>query len=133
MAFSGNLSFDPTSDPIPTPSGSSFRFSAPIGSVLPPNEYVRDLELYCPPLRPEEREHLVVDVDPTSDRIQLVQPFKAWEGGDEKDLEMLIKVKGKCSESIKFGPEHQALLRSDVLWLCGCFSDGSYLSSRTMV
>ncbi|KAH8082375.1 putative aconitate hydratase [Filobasidium floriforme] len=97
MAFSGNLAFDPTSDPISTPSGSSFRFSAPIGSVLPPNEYVRDLELYCPPLRPEEREHLVVDVDPASDRIQLVQPFKAWEGGDEKNLELLIKVKGKCT------------------------------------
>jgi aconitate hydratase len=99
MAFSGKLDFDPTSDNIPTPAGPSFRFSAPVGSVLPPKEYVRDLALYCPPLNPKEREHLVVDVDPESERIQLIQPFKGWEGVDEKEVGLLIKVKGKCSES----------------------------------
>ena len=97
MAFSGKLDFDPTSDLIPTSTGSAFRFSAPEGSVLPPEEYARDLALYCPP--PKERQSLVVDVDPTSDRIQLVQPFAEWDGQDEKELEMLIKVKGKCSKS----------------------------------
>jgi aconitate hydratase len=96
MAFSGRLDFDPTTEAITTSSGESFRFSSPKGSILPPNEYVRSLSLYAPP--PKDRENLQVNVDPASDRIQLVEPFKPWDGADRVDLKMLIKVQGKCSE-----------------------------------
>ena len=37
-------------------------------------------------------------VNPKSDRLQLLQPFEKWDGKDAKDLPVLIKVKGKCSE-----------------------------------
>jgi aconitate hydratase len=36
-------------------------------------------------------------VSPTSDRLQILEPFKAWEGTDLKGLKLLIKVKGKCT------------------------------------
>jgi Aconitase A len=36
-------------------------------------------------------------VSPTSDRLQLLAPFKAWEGTDLKGLRLLIKAKGKCT------------------------------------
>jgi aconitate hydratase len=96
MAFSGRLDLDPTTQAITTPSGESFRFSSPEGSILPPKEYVRSLSLYAPP--PNDRDHLQVNVDPASDRIQLVEPFKPWDGADKVDLKMLMKVQGKCSE-----------------------------------
>ena len=38
-----------------------------------------------------------VVVSPTSDRLQLLDPFPAWEGVDLKGLKLLIKVKGKCT------------------------------------
>jgi len=96
MAFSGRLDFDPTTEAITTPSGDTFRFSSPKGSILPPKEYVRSLSLYAPP--PSDRDGLQVNVDPASDRIQLVEPFKPWDGADNVDLKMLMKVQGKCSE-----------------------------------
>lgn len=41
-----------------------------------------------------------VAVDPKSDRLQLLEPFKPWDGKTPTDLPVLIKVKGKCSKSL---------------------------------
>lgn len=38
-----------------------------------------------------------VDVSPTSDRLQILEPFEVWNGKDLNDLTVLIKVKGKCT------------------------------------
>lgn len=38
-----------------------------------------------------------VDVSPTSQRLQLLEPFDKWDGKDLEDLQILIKVKGKCT------------------------------------
>ena len=46
---------------------------------------------------PADGSSISVDVDPTSDRLQLLTPFSKWDGGDLKDLPVLIKVKGKCT------------------------------------
>ena len=46
---------------------------------------------------PADGSDINVDVDPTSDRLQLLTPFSKWDGGDLKDLPVLIKVKGKCT------------------------------------
>lgn len=99
MAFSGDLAFDPTSHSLSTSSGDPFRFSPPSGSILPAANYVRDLALYRPPLPETQRKGLEVEVDEQSERIQLVEPFPAWDGKDEVDCGLLIKVKGKCSKS----------------------------------
>jgi aconitate hydratase len=40
---------------------------------------------------------LQVDVAPTSNRLQLLEPFKAWSGEDITDAAVLIKAKGKCT------------------------------------
>jgi aconitate hydratase len=34
---------------------------------------------------------------PTSNRLQLLEPFKAWSGKDLDDLIILMKIKGKCT------------------------------------
>jgi aconitate hydratase len=36
-----------------------------------------------------------VAVSPTSDRLQLLEPFRAWDGKDFTDLPVLVKAKGK--------------------------------------
>jgi aconitate hydratase len=38
-----------------------------------------------------------VKVSPTSDRLQLLEPFEPWHGEDFTDLPILLKAKGKCT------------------------------------
>jgi aconitate hydratase len=40
---------------------------------------------------------LQVVVDPKSNRLQLLEPFKAWDMQDIKGAQVLIKTKGKCT------------------------------------
>ncbi len=50
---------------------------------------------YQPPA--EDGSKLKVIVKPDSQRLQLLEPFKPWEGIDLKGLHLLIKAKGKCT------------------------------------
>ena len=45
------------------------------------------------PLSMEEAEKVEVDIDPKSDRLQLMETFDSWHGADYTDLPLLIKVK----------------------------------------
>jgi len=38
-----------------------------------------------------------VAVDPQSDRLQLLEPFPAWDGKDYVELPVLLKASGKCT------------------------------------
>ncbi|MEY4529272.1 MAG: Aconitate hydratase, partial [Nitrospirota bacterium] len=40
---------------------------------------------------------LTVDIPPTSERLQLLQPFPRWDGKDFEKLPLLIKTKGKTT------------------------------------
>ncbi|MEX0766852.1 MAG: aconitate hydratase, partial [Microthrixaceae bacterium] len=46
---------------------------------------------------PQDRSGLSVKVSPTSDRLQLLEPFAAWDGQDYLDMPILLKAKGKCT------------------------------------
>ncbi|GAA6042683.1 hypothetical protein JCM8097_003744 [Rhodosporidiobolus ruineniae] len=95
FAYAGSLTFNPLTDSIPLPGGGSFRFQPPVGPELPATGYVSTLDYYSAP--PEDGEAVKLAVSPTSDRIQLITPFKPWDGKDEMDMDILIKVKGKCT------------------------------------
>lgn len=45
----------------------------------------------------EDSSTITVSVDPNSERLQLLSPFRKWDGSDYEDLTILIKVKGKCT------------------------------------
>ncbi|KAJ7267427.1 aconitase family-domain-containing protein [Mycena rebaudengoi] len=94
MAFSGSLSFNPLTDSLTGSDGKPFRFSDPTGNELPPRGYDPGQDTFQPP--PEDRASVNVAVSPTSDRLQLLAPFKPF-SGEAKDLPILIKVKGKCT------------------------------------
>ncbi|EDR10198.1 aconitate hydratase 2 [Laccaria bicolor S238N-H82] len=95
MSFAGRLSFNPLTDSLVGSDGKPFRFSDPTGNELPPRGYDPGEETFQPP--PGDRAAVNVAVDPKSDRLQLLQPFEAWDGKTPTDLPILIKVKGKCT------------------------------------
>ena len=97
MSFAGRLSFNPLTDSLIGSDGKPFRFSDPTGNELPPRGYDPGEDTFQPP--PGDRAAVSVAVDPKSDRLQLLQPFKPWDGKTPTDLPILIKVKGKCSKS----------------------------------
>lgn len=95
MAFAGSLNFNPLTDTLKGADGKEFKFSDPTGHELPPKGYDPGENTFTPP--PEDRASVNVAVDPKSDRLQLLEPFKPWDKKDPKDLPILIKVKGKCT------------------------------------
>ena len=67
----------------------------PSGFELPPRGFSVDDPGYLPPA--EDGSKLKVIVKPDSQRLQLLEPFKPWEGVDLTGLRFLIKAKGKCT------------------------------------
>ena len=95
IALSGRLDFDPVTDTITAPDGTEVRLDAPVGEVLPAAGYDPGEDTFTPP--PADRSSVSVEVSPTSDRLQLLEPFPAWDGGDYESLPVLMKARGKCT------------------------------------
>ena len=95
LSFAGTLAFDPRTDSIKTPDGSDFTFKEPTGDQLPTKGYDPGQETFQAP--PADGAAVEVAVKPTSDRLQLLEPFKAWDGKDYTGMPVLIKAAGKCT------------------------------------
>ena len=95
MAFAGSLSFNPVTDSLKGADGKDFKFSDPHAKDLPPQGYDPGENTYQAP--PKDRASVEVVVNPSSDRLQKLEPFKAWDGKDPKSCPVLIKAKGKCT------------------------------------
>jgi aconitate hydratase len=95
MAFAGTLEFDPVHGTIPGPDGKAFRFTAPESEELPKAGFARGEEGYEAPAA--NGDNVVVAVSPTSQRLQLLQPFPLWDGNDFDALPTLVKTKGKTT------------------------------------
>jgi aconitate hydratase len=61
--------------------------------VLPDAGYLAGEDTFTPP--PEDGSSVEVAVSPDSDRLQLLEPFPAWNGEDYTDLPVLVKAQGK--------------------------------------
>ncbi|MFZ4810998.1 MAG: aconitase family protein, partial [Ilumatobacteraceae bacterium] len=95
LALAGRLDFDPTTDTITAPDGSDVTLEAPVGEVLPDKGYDPGQNTFTAP--PVDGSGVSVEVSPTSDRLQLLEPFPAWDGKDYLGLPVLMKAKGKCT------------------------------------
>ena len=95
IALSGRLDFDPTVDTITAPDGSQVKLDAPVGEVLPARGYDKGSNTFTAP--PADGSGVTVAVSPTSDRLQLLEPFPAWDGKDYLGLPVLMKAQGKCT------------------------------------
>lgn len=95
MAIAGRLTFDPRVDKLINTDGVEVLLDEPTGLELPTKGFAVEDAGYQAPA--EDGSTVQVLVSPTSDRLQLLEPFPAWEGTDLTGLKLLIKAKGKCT------------------------------------
>ncbi|MES2520885.1 MAG: aconitate hydratase, partial [Bacteroidota bacterium] len=95
LAIAGDLTFNPLTDYLTNEAGEKVKLDAPTGDELPTKGFAVEDAGYQAPA--EDGSAVEVKVSPTSDRLQLLEPFAAWEGTDLTGLKLLIKAKGKCT------------------------------------
>jgi len=94
-ALSGTLLFDPERDTLLNLEGQEVRLEAPQSMELPPNGFEVKEPGYVAPS--SNSDSIAVVVSETSDRLQLLKAFPAWDNKDIQSCPLLIKVKGKCT------------------------------------
>ncbi len=94
-AIAGRLSFNPMKDKLKNENGEEVLLDEPTGFELPPRGFSVDDPGYQAPA--PDGSKVEVAVSPSSQRLQLLEPFPAWEGTDLTNLRLLIKVRGKCT------------------------------------
>jgi aconitate hydratase len=95
IAIAGDLTFNPETDFLTNESGQKVKLDPPTGDELPKRGFDAEDPGYIAPAKDGSK--VQVKVSPTSDRLQLLAPFKRWEGTDLRGLRLLIKAKGKCT------------------------------------
>ncbi|TXE12225.1 aconitate hydratase [Algoriphagus aquimarinus] len=95
LAIAGDLTFNPMTDSLINEDGVSVMLDEPSGLELPAKGFAVEDAGYQQPA--EDGSGVTIVVSPTSDRLQLLDSFKPWEGTDLKGLKLLIKAKGKCT------------------------------------
>ncbi len=95
LAIAGDLTFNPLTDTLINENGEAVKLDPPTGDELPTKGFAVEDAGYIAPA--EDGSGVKVNVSPESNRLQLLDPFAAWEGSDLKGLKLLIKAKGKCT------------------------------------
>jgi len=96
MALAGRLSFNPLTDSLTGADGKAFKLSPPkTAPEVPAARFDRGRPVYVAP--PADGSAIPLQVDPKSQRLQLMEPWPAWDGQDFKDMPILLKAKGKTT------------------------------------
>jgi aconitate hydratase len=93
LALAGTLDFDPKTDTLINDAGEAVSLDVGAAIELPPGGFEDGTSMFLPP--PDDGSHIEVKVSPTSDRLQLLEPFAPWDGEDYEDLPVLVKAQGK--------------------------------------
>ena len=95
LAIAGDLNFNPLTDTLTNDKGEQVKLDPPSGDELPVKGFDAEDAGYQAPA--EDGTGVQVKVASDSKRLQILEPFAAWEGTDLKGLKLLIKAKGKCT------------------------------------
>ena len=96
LAIAGKLSFNPLTDSLTGADGKSFKLAPPkTAPEVPARNFERGRPTYVTP--PEDGSGITLKVDPKSERLQLMEPWPAWDGRDFMDMPVLLKAKGKTT------------------------------------
>ncbi|MCW3160942.1 aconitate hydratase [Chryseobacterium oryctis] len=95
VAISGRLDFNPITDTLTNEAGEQIKLDEPKGFELPEKGFAVGDNGYQAPS--EDGSSVVVNVSPTSDRLQLLEEFPAWDGKNIEGAKVLIKAFGKCT------------------------------------
>ncbi len=95
LAMAGTIAFNPLKDALKNEKGEDVMLKEPTGYELPPKGFAVEDAGYQAAAK--DGSSVQVKVAPESKRLQLLEPFSAWEGTDLTGLKLLIKAKGKCT------------------------------------
>jgi len=95
LAIAGRLDFNPLTDTLINDNGEEVKLTAPFGDELPKRGFaVEDNGFQAPA---SDGSGVQILVSETSDRLQLLAPFEAWDGKNIMGAKLLIKAFGKCT------------------------------------
>ena len=96
LGLAGRLTFNPLKDELRSGDGTLYKLEAPqIAPDVPQNGFLQGDDTYVEP--PENGDAIDVVIDPSSNRLQVLEPFSSWDGDDFIEAALLIKVAGKCT------------------------------------
>lgn len=95
MALAGRLDFDPKIDSLTNEAGEQVMLTVGDAIELPAGGFEDGTSMFVAP--PEDGSDIDIVVSPTSDRLQLLTPFPAWNGDDYLELPILGKGVGKVT------------------------------------
>ncbi len=96
LALAGRLSFNPVTDSLTGADGKPFKLAPPKPAPeVPARNFAPGRAVYVAP--PASGADVVLAVDPESERLQLMEPWPAWDGKDFRDMPVLMKTKGKTT------------------------------------
>src|SRR6266542_2817197 len=96
FSIAGRLSFNPVTDTLIGVDGKPFSLEAPkLAPEVPAKNFDRGHAAYITP--PADGSTITLEVSPTSERLQIMEPWPAWDGKDFVDMPVLVKTKGKTT------------------------------------
>ena len=95
LAIAGDLGFNPLTDKLINEDGEEVMLDEPTGNELPPRGFDAEDPGYQAPA--EDGSKVQVAVSPTSERLQLLDPFTPWDRENIMGAKLLIKAFGKCT------------------------------------
>ena len=96
MSLGGRLSFNPLTDTLTGADGKEFMLEAPKPAPeVPASGFDPGVEGFVAP--PDDGSGIDVSVDPNSSRLQVLEPWPAWDGQDFNNMPVLLKATGKCT------------------------------------
>ncbi|GAA5039964.1 aconitate hydratase [Marivirga lumbricoides] len=95
IAISGDLGFNPLTDTLTNEKGEQVKLDPPFGAELPDKGFAVEDNGYQAPAT--DGKQVDVKVAPDSKRLQLLEPFDAWDGKNIVNAQILIKAQGKCT------------------------------------
>jgi aconitate hydratase len=96
LSLAGRLSFNPLTDTLADADGKPFTLNPPKKAPeVPEKGFEKGKSAFFPP--PDDGSGIEVKVDPDSGRLQLLEPWPAWDGNDFINMPILLKAKGKTT------------------------------------
>lgn len=93
LTIAGDLCFNPLKDTLVNNKGEKVKLSEPVGEELPSRGFESGNQGYIAPSNNKS----AITIAPDSKRLQLLQPFPAWNGTDLLNMPLLLKAQGKCT------------------------------------
>ena len=95
LSIAGSMSFNPLTDTLVNEAGEKVKLDPPQGIELPKAGFDVEDAGFVAPIQDGSR--VKIEVDPNSNRLQLLTPFSPIDQQQLSNMRVLIKTKGKCT------------------------------------